>query len=201
MRTASLLTISRSILCVCGAGGRVCPTPPGGRPPWMQISLVMWPVMPAGKPTPHCGQKEWQMPVKTLPCPKLRFWSSKNSFSFKFRGKYEHRSLFLSVILFSKEIYTASVVEVSFVLESHAAITKCPAIQQMSCKFDIVEMGSCWNTNSPITIHRGRVMLHKPIINTCYLHIYLRATTLMATSSSCIEWHVWQSVASFNIKW
>ena len=87
-----------------------------------------------------------------------------------------------------KKIYTASVVEVSFVLESHAAIAKCLAIQQMSCKFDIVEMGSCWNTNSPVNIHRARVMIHKPIINACYLHIYLRATTLMAISSPyCIK--------------
>ena len=31
---------------------------------------VMWPVMHAGKPTPP-GQKEWQTPVKALPCPKL----------------------------------------------------------------------------------------------------------------------------------
>ena len=158
----------------------------------MQTPLVMWPLH-AGMLTPLWTEGMTHA-RENITLPQTSFAGGKNSFSFKFRSQYEHRSFFLSAFLFSNEIYTASVVEVSFVLESHAAITKVPTIQQMSCKLDIVEMGSCWNTNCPITIHRARVMIHKPKMNTCYLHIYLRATTLMATSSSCIKWHVWKSV-------
>ena len=41
--------------------------------PWMQTPLVTWPVMHVGTPNPlsPCGQKEWQMLVKTLPCPNF----------------------------------------------------------------------------------------------------------------------------------
>ena len=167
---------------------------PGCRSP---LSYDLWYMLGS---QPPCGQKEWHMPVKTLPCPKLRLRAVKNLSNSEVNMNTEV-CFFLHFCLV-KEIYTASVVELSFVLESHAAITNVPTIQQMSCKFDIVEMGSCWNTNSPVNIHRARVMLNKPIINTCYLHIYLRATTLVATSSPCcIKWYVWQSVASFNIKW
>ena len=56
MCTAHLLTISHSILCISGGGGGSAQAnwmqSPGIQTPPEADPLVMWPVMPAGKPTP-----------------------------------------------------------------------------------------------------------------------------------------------------
>ena len=84
--TTCSLTVSHSIPCILGA---ICPALLdadclGCRPPrcrllldWMQTPLRMQTPFPmhAEKPTPlpTPGQKDdWNTPVKTLPCPKLR---------------------------------------------------------------------------------------------------------------------------------
>ena len=71
MRTARLLTVS------CSAQ-EVCPTPPMQTPPdaellWMQTTLVMWPVMHAGKPSPPREQNEWHTVVKNITLPQTSF--------------------------------------------------------------------------------------------------------------------------------
>ena len=77
MRTARALTISPSMLCggggVCSGGcllqrGGVCSwgvSAPGGCLPGG------YPSMHWGRPPP-CEQNSWHMPMKILPCPKLR---------------------------------------------------------------------------------------------------------------------------------
>ena len=81
IRTALLLTISRSIPCISGGGlpnppptiGR--PPPPGFRPPWMQTppgcrrpwSCYLECML--GSQSPHLVDR--QTPVKILPCPNF----------------------------------------------------------------------------------------------------------------------------------
>ena len=55
--------------------------------PQMQIPLVMWPVMHAGKPTPICEQNDTG--VKTLRCPKLRLRVVMTTVLFHFKLKFK----------------------------------------------------------------------------------------------------------------
>ena len=68
MRNASLLTISCSIPCISGEG---LPNPLDANPSGHVTCDACW------EAQPRCGQKEWQTPVKTSPCPKLCLWEVK----------------------------------------------------------------------------------------------------------------------------
>ena len=67
MRTARLLTVSRSIPCNSGGGRLPNPLPRMQTPLVADTHLIMWPVMHAGKPTPPLPAqwKEWHTGVKT----------------------------------------------------------------------------------------------------------------------------------------